>query len=500
MENFKFLSTSNEIVIYWDKPENATKTTSYTIYLNDALVGSTSKTHGKVSELKPDTEYKLSIVNNDNDEKKDIICKTRVLKKRIDVVKDFNAVNDGETLNTKAIQNAIDACTENDELYFPQGVYLTGALKLHSNMDIYLEEGAVLQGTSDLKDYSPKIKSRFEGYEMECYQSLLNLGDLDHTAGPNCENILIYGKGAIYGGGAELAKSIARSETERLREYIESLGDRIKEYEKPETIASRARGRLINMSNCKNVWLHGLDLGRAPSWNVHFIYSDEIYTDECTFYSEGIWNGDGWDPDSSTNSTIFNCKFFTEDDSVAIKSGKNPEGNVINRPTKNIRVFDCVTSFGHGICMGSEMSGGIEDIRIWDCEVGPTWSGIEIKATKKRGGYVKNIYVRDVTASHIQVHSVGYNDDGIGAKEPPIFENCHFKNMRLLGKFLDNNAGKNEWHDCPAIHVQGFDVPGYEARNMTFTNIEFLDKKDDIMDHILLKDCIDIYFENLYEI
>ena len=118
------------------------------------------------------------------------------------------------------------------------------------------------------------------------------------------------------------------------------------------------------------------------------IYSDNIVTNDCTFISEGVHNGDGWDPDSSTNCTIFACTFFTGDDSVAIKSGKNPEGNIINKPCKHIRVFDCVTKYGHGICMGSEMSGGIEDVKIWDCDLENSVYGIEIKGTKKRGGYV----------------------------------------------------------------------------------------------------------------
>lgn len=500
MENLKYLATSNEIVCFWDKPEDANQNTMYTIYLNENKILETNKTHATIGSLNCDSDYDIRVTRNDSKDASDIKCKTRRERKRLDVVKEFGAVGDGETINTPVLQRAIDACTENDMLFFPEGTYLTGALRLHSNMEIYLDKGAVLQGTSAIEDYAPKIKSRFEGYEMDCYQSLLNIGELDHTSGPNCENILIYGKGAIYGGGDVLAKAIAKSETIRLKEYIDSLGDKIKEYEKPETIASRARGRLINISNGKNIWIHGLDLGKAPSWNVHFVYSDEIYTDDCSFYSQGIWNGDGWDPDSSTNSTIFNCRFFTEDDSVAIKSGKNPEGNVINRPTKNIRVFDCVTHFGHGICMGSEMSGGIEQIKIWDCEVGPTWSGIEIKATKKRGGYVKDIDVRDVTASHIQVHSVGYNDDGVGAPVPPVFENCRFKNMHLLGRFLDNNAGRNEWHDCPAIHVQGFDVPGHEARNMRFENIEFEGICEDIMEHVLMKDCENIEFNNLSQV
>ncbi len=474
-----YRATDTEIIFYWDKPEQAGADAVYEAILDGEEEQLLSCTHCTFTGLKPDTQYRAQVClmpEEGSDGTPEFLgemqCRTAISKRRIDVTKEpYLAAGDGVTLNTQALQKAIDDAGAEDQVYLPAGKYLTGALNLHSNMELYLEKGAFLQGTESREDYLPQIPSRFEGYERECYRSLLNLGKMDHNAGYNCENVVIRGKGTIYGGGAALAKDIAASEQERLKEYIASLGDQIKEYERPETIANRARGRLINMSNCQNIWIHGLDLGYGASWNVHFVYSDSIVTDHCRFHSQGVWNGDGWDPDSSTNCTCFDCEFFTEDDSVAIKSGKNPEGNEIAKPTRNIRVFDCVTHLGHGLCMGSEMSGGIEGIRIWDCEMGPTWSGIEIKATKKRGAYVRDVVVRDVTASHIMLHSVGYNDDGIGAKEPPVFEDCHFERMYLLGRYLDNNGGHNEWHDCPSIEVQGFDVPGYEARNIKFKDI-----------------------------
>ena len=150
---------------------------------------------------------------------------------------------------------------------------------------------------------------------------------------------------------------------------VENLGDEIFTYEKPDTIPGRMRPRLLNISNCHNVVISGLRLENGASWNVHMVYSDHIVTNNCRFYSEGVWNGDGWDPDSSSNCTIFDCIFCTEDDSVAIKSGKNPEGNMINRPCENIRIFDCKSEFGHGITIGSEMSGGIRNVKIWDCDL-----------------------------------------------------------------------------------------------------------------------------------
>jgi polygalacturonase len=506
MKDFDFMldyrATDTEAEIFWDLPLDATLDCRYIVNINGEKSREVGKTHVSLKDLTPETTYEVEIFivytsNSAPVSLGKITVQTAKTKNRIDISKaPYYAVGDGKTMNTTAIQDALDACHENSYVYIPAGTFLTGALNVHSNTEIYVEEGGLLQGTDDPFDYLPKIPSRFEGHEMECYRSLLNLGEMDHSSGYNCENVVIRGKGQIMGGGSTLAKSIARIEGERLKSYIESLGDKIKEYEKPETIASRFRGRLINMSNCRNIWIHGLTLGFAPSWNLHFIYSDQVVTDHCTLKSEGVWNGDGWDPDSSTNSTIYACNFYTEDDSVAIKSGKNPEGNVINRPTKHIRVFDCITNFGHGLCIGSEMSGGVEDVRLWDCQMGPTWSGIEIKATKKRGGFVKNILVRDITASHIQMHSVGYNDDGEGSKVPPLLGDCHFERMHLLGRFLDNNAGKNEWHDCPSILLCGFDVPGYEIKNVSFKDIEMEEPAEGI-DSIHMEYCEGITFENM---
>ncbi len=428
-----------EVELFWDLPEDAHIGSLYEVYVGGIKKGETAKTHFSLSGLSPDTAYEAEIIFKIPEGPARSLGKlafqTLPIKKRIDItLPPYNAVGDGKTINTKAIQKALDDCDESSLVYIPEGMFLSGALDMHSGTELFVSEKALLQGTSDPADYLPMINNRFEGYERQCYRSLLNLGELDHDTGYNCENVIIRGKGTIIGGGWELAKAMAATEAERLKDFIASLGDRIKEYEKPETISHRVRGRLINMSNCRNIWIHNLTLGFGPSWNLHFVYSDNVVTDHCTIKSQGVWNGDGWDPDSSTNSTIYACDFYTEDDSVAIKSGKNPEGNVINRPTVNIRVFDCICHFGHGLCIGSEMSGGVENVYLWDCDMGPTWSGIEIKATRKRGGYVRNISVRDITASHVMIHSVGYNDDGEGSKTPPVISDCHFERMHLLGR------------------------------------------------------------------
>ena len=481
-------ATAHTLTLWWDLPENAPENAEYTVLLDGKTAGHTGRTHYTVETLAPDCAHSVRILMNGQEIGR-AQAQTGREKRRLNVM-DYGAVADGKTMNTKALQAAIDQCGPEDEVFFPAGVYLTGALTLHSGMAMQLTEGAVLQGTENPEDYLPKIRSRFEGTEMECYQSLLNLGQMDHEAGPNCRDVLIWGKGAICGGGQSLALNIIEAEKKRLEAYLSALGDKIKEYENDHTIPGRARGRLINLSNCENVRIFGLTLQNGASWNVHMVYSRNIVTDHCVFRSENVWNGDGWDPDSSECCTLFASEFHTGDDSVAIKSGKNPEGNRISRPTRHIRVFDCVSEYGLGVAIGSEMSGGVEDVKIWHCDLAHSLYGVQIKATKKRGGYVKDISVRDSVLSRFLACAVLYNDDGEGSDTPPVFSGFTCERVRFTGWARD--YWEKEDHPVPGIDLRGFDVPGYEARDMAFRRC-VLDKNASVS----LKQCKNVHLDIL---
>ncbi len=469
------LPTDKSITLFWNKPEDACKDDTYQVYLDGKLTGSTAKTHFMAEDLKPATQYEIQVIRfretrEDSPLEGAVTIFTEDEKRIVDVTKPpYRAVGDGKTMNTRALQKAMDECGPKDRIYFPAGIFLTGALKLHSNMDVYLEEGAVLKGSEDPEDYLPKIKSRFEGIEMDCYQSLLNLGDLDHDGDYNCTNVNIHGKGTISGGGRPLMDAIIATEKKHLKEELEALGKSIEEYETPDTIPGRARGRLINMSNCRNIRISGLNLEKGAAWNVHMIYSRFCVMDHCTVYSRNIWNGDGWDPDSSTNCVLFACRFNTSDDSVAIKSGKNPEGNVIGRETKNILIFDCIIEFGHGFAIGSEMSGGVDGVKIWDCNLEHSDFGIQIKGTKKRGGYVRNIYARDCSVPRLLILSVPYNDDGEAGPSVPRFSNFRFQNIEITSMHLHEQ--KETLEPCNPIEFRGFEGEGNEIDGILLEDV-----------------------------
>lgn len=492
-------SFEDEITLWWELPEGR-KSGEYRcqIWINGELAGETEQSHYSIRNLQADTGYEVKIQAVQETEELQSVrlyCKTKETKGRLNVTRaPYHAVGDGQTMNTEVLQKAIDDCTPGQAVYLPKGVYLTGALKLHSDMELYLEEGAVLKGTAVPEDYLPRIWSRFEGKEMETYSGLLNLGEIDHTSGATSANVVIRGKGTIEGGGRPLMERVIETERVRLKDYLEELGDKILECENLDTIPGRVRPRLLHICNAGNVTISGITLKNGASWNVHMIYSEDILTYNCHFYSRNVWNGDGWDPDSSKNCTIFGCTFDTGDDAIAIKSGKNPEGNEINRPCEHIRIFDCVVAFGHGFAMGSEMSGGIRDVKIWNCDLRNSANGIEIKATRKRGGYVKEVHAKHCVLPRILFHSVGYNDDGVAGPHPPVFENCSFEDIEITRSAL--NEAEERMEPCEAMDLCGFEEPEYHLRNITFKDIRIAENGQD-EDGIHQKYCENLVFENV---
>ncbi|MBK8951832.1 MAG: right-handed parallel beta-helix repeat-containing protein [Chitinophagaceae bacterium] len=250
-----------------------------------------------------------------------------------------------------------------------------------------------------------------------------------------------------------------------------------------KTRGERSRGRLILLMNCQDVSIDNLTIQEPPSWTIHYIYSDNISLHNLFINTYGIRNGDGIDPDSSTDSYIFNCTFDNGDDCIAIKSGKNPEGYYIGKPTKNVQITNCNFIEGHGISIGSEMSGGVSDVLIQDCKAGALLNGMQIKGTKERGGYVRNVTVVDCELMKITIFSkLNYNNDGEGAPEPPVFENFVFRNIDLT------KANVKE----PVININGFSTAGHKLRNVLFEKIILPDNSK-----VVINDAEKVKFEKV---
>ncbi len=500
-----FTIFNDSITVYWKKQKSIKQEFYYLIYLNNKKVAKIDKTHYTFNDLKAQTNYNVKV---------EIYIKNELVKAYvgevttkpnptvIDVTKSpYNAVGDGVTLNTKSIQKAINDCKKGERVYIPKGVFLTGALDLRSDMELFVEKDAILQGTTNCADYLPKVNSRFEGHEMKCYRSLINIGTMTREKVYNCKNVVIRGGGTICGGGYELATNIIETERELLKEYMQSLGDKINEYDNLDSLPGRARGRLLCVANTKNAIFSDITFKNGPAWTTQYIYSKNIITQNCYIYSRPVHNGDGWNPDSSENCVVFGTGFETGDNSIAIKSGKNPEGNIINRPTKGVFIFDCKINSGGGFAIGSEMSGGVENVYVWDVDTTKGRLGIRIKAPIVRGGYIKNVEVIDSKLCDISITTKYFcNLDGESAKVPTTFDNFYFENITITGVgyvFYNMRNAKgdkekvltNTPKDIVSISIVGPTNKDNEIKNVTIKDCTFV-KRESLAPHVVELDNI----------
>lgn len=486
------------IVAYWDKLFDIKEKLEFCIYLNGKSIEKTQKTHYEYRDLQSETEYTIKVVANGVESDFTEIVGEKVIKtpkkrNRIDVTKaPYFAVGDGKTLNTRAIQRAFDDCKAGETVYFPKGVYLSGTLTMYTGTELYLDKGAVLQGTTEIEDYLPKVKTRFEGIDRMCYSALLKVGEMNAYGDCTTTDIVIRGGGQIVGGGVALYKAVVKRELELQKDELDENVNFQMVMETNFACITRPRPCLIEINNTENIYISDVEMNYGPSWNLHITYSKNIVIQGCAFRSFGVWNGDGFDPDSCENCDLFGCEFETGDDAIAVKSGKNPEGDVINRPCKNLKIFDIHGR--NGISLGSEMSGGIENVWIWDCKFENSCNCIATKVTAKRGGYVRNVYVYDVEGPIITLRNVTFNNDGDGAPIPPVVENFYIENVILTGvKGLYNEVGEEI---APVLILGGDEKCTF--KNITLKNIGIKRLPDGGYQQIQIRNLSGITLENIY--
>ena len=282
------------------------------------------------------------------------------------LITDFGARNDNK-LNTDAIQTAIDTAFNKGggKVIVPTGEFLTGAIFLKDNIELYLSPGAVLKFSDQQEDY-PVVTSRWEGVRREVYASCLYA--------ENAKNISVTGFGTIDGNGLKWWH-IFRNEREKL---------------------SYPRPKLISFDNCSNITIKDITLMNSPSWTVNPIRCHNITIDNLSIYNPANSpNTDGIDPESCKNVRISNCHIDVGDDCIAIKAGTEDTSEHIS--CENITITNCTMIHGHGgVVLGSEMSGGIRNVTISNCVFQDTDRGIRLKSRRGRGGVVEDIRVNNI--------------------------------------------------------------------------------------------------------
>ena len=322
----------------------------------------------------------------------------------------FNITNYGASVKAtaaasqKAINKAIDACSKagGGRVVVPEGTFNTGAITLKSKVNLHVEKGAVLQFVFQPELY-PIVPTRWEG--LDCY----NLQPCIYAYKQN--DIAITGEGTIDGGGenstwwkwcgaprygwkqGEVGQNMgARA---RLLKYAE---DGVDMKERQFTAKDGLRPQLINTYDCDGVLIENVTLLRSPFWVIHPLLCKNVIVRGVHINNDGP-NGDGCDPESCDGVLIENCFFNTGDDCIAVKSGRNNDGRLWNKPSENIIIRNCEMQNGHGgVVIGSEISGGCRNLFAENCKMdSPDLDRVvRIKTNTCRGGIVENIYARNI--------------------------------------------------------------------------------------------------------
>jgi polygalacturonase len=374
----------------------------------------------------------------------------------------FGAKAGGEFDCREAINKAIDECSKKGggRVVVPAGTFLTGAIRLKSNVNLYVSKGATLRFSMNPKAYLPVVHTRWEGME------LMHLSPLIYAYEET--NFAVTGEGTLdgqgksffwkwhgnpaYGGDPnKLSQRAARARLYDMMDKNVPVAERVfggaEDYLRPQ---------FIQPYKCKNVLIEGVKIVDSPMWEVHPVMCENVTVRGVHINSHGP-NNDGCDPESCKDVLIENCFFDTGDDCIAIKSGRNNDGRRLATPTENIIIRNCTMKDGHGgITVGSEISGGVRNLFAHDNNLDSPdlWTAIRVKNNASRGGKLENFYYKNIRVGQVAraVIEIDFNyEEGAKGAFTPVM-----RNLQVDG--LTCRAGNR------ALDLQGFDnAPIYDV-------------------------------------
>lgn len=376
------------------------------------------------------------------------LCAASVLRaERVDMLK-AGAKANGKTLNTKLINSTIDRLNANGggTLYFPAGTYLTGSIRLKSNITLELEAGATLLFSDNFDDYLPFVEVRHEGVMMKSFQPLIYAVE--------AENITIKGEGTLNGQGKKWW-------TEFFRVMIDLKDNGMRDINKYQPLWDKAndtkaiyaetnedyvntlqrrffRPPFIQPIRCKDVRIEGVKIMNSPFWTVNPEFCDYVTVKGITIHNVPSPNTDGINPESCRNVHISDCHISVGDDCITIKSGRDAQARRLGVPCENVTITNCTMLSGHGgVVIGSEMSGGVRKVVISNCVFDGTDRGIRIKYTRGRGGIVEDIRVSNIVMRDIKQEAIVLNlkyskmPAEPKGERTPVFRNVHVSGVTV---------------------------------------------------------------------
>ena len=388
-------------------------------------------------------------------------------------ITDYGAVGDGNTNCTEAFKKAISAASKagGGRVVVPAGSFLTGAIHLKSNVNLYVSEGAVIKFSTDPNAYLPVVYTRWEGVECMNYSPLIYAYKE--------KNIAITGKGTLDGQGSDNNwwRWVKNRED---RESLFKQGQDGVPVKERQFGGKTLRPNMIEPYLCKNILIEGITIRNGPFWHIHPVLSQNITVRNVRVEGMGP-NNDGCDPESCKDVLIKGCFFNTGDDCIAIKSGRNNDGRRVNVPSENIVIQDCQMKAGHGgVVIGSEMTGGVRNVFAENCFMDdPNLDrALRLKTNSLRGGFIENVYMRNVTVGQVKesiLHIFYFYGEGDVGKFAPVVRNVNVENV---------TCKKSKY----ALFLKGYErspITDVRLKNCTFDNIENADVISNVKNIVL---------------
>ena len=388
---------------------------------------------------------------------------------------EFGAVGDGRFDCTKAFREAIAACAAagGGRVRVPAGKFFSGPIQLRSGVNLHLAEGAEIIFSDRFEDYLPVVFVRVGGIELHNYSPLIYAHD--------CANIAITGTGKLNGNAKRWWEWKSRETKLGFEMGAKGVPVEQRIFGRPEFCI---RPSFLSLVSCTNILLEDFTIGSGPNWTIHPIYCQNTTIRGVQVRTDGP-NNDGIDPDSCRDMLIEDCVFDTGDDCVVLKSGYNEDGWRVGRPTENIIMRNCTSKRGHGgLVIGSEMSGGVRNVFLENCEFEGTDRAIRIKSRADRGGVVERIYARNLKVKNMQREVAILNMD-YGADrnqtinlKPPVFRDMQFENITgdgapmaiLIQGMADSPIENIRFKDMTIKSAKG--VVASFAKGLVFDNVQ----------------------------
>jgi hypothetical protein len=335
----------------------------------------------------------------------------------------YGAVGDGTTDNTAAFRAAIADCSAQGggHVIVPAGVYSTGAIALLDNVDLHLQDGAVLSFNGNVDEY-PLVLTRYEG--IEC----MNHSPMIYAYGQT--NIALTGRGVLDALGTRPWN--VGSDRAGILEPLVAAG--VPPDQRIVPNYGHLRSTFVEPYNCSNVLIQGVTLRQSQFWQMHPTLCRDLTVDSVTTGDTNNPNSDGCDPESCDHVVIENCMLAANDDCIAIKSGRDDDGRRVNTPSQNIVIVDCKFQGPvGGVTLGSELTGGIRNVYAYNIQTFGTGVAymLYIKSNTRRGGYAVNVNLDTIQGDHLHGPWAFAQMDYAGQTGNyfPIFEDWNISNV-----------------------------------------------------------------------